>query len=198
MRPGNATRPVSRWGAVIAVLSLSAMRASADPQAALVAEDFPLDIATPPGPGFDPVPPVACLAQAKAIAAWIVARTDYPADIALPAFALMPRATLNYIFYAQRVGGYQGQDCIIALYVPHLMLLAEDFEIASCSDSLVHELVHHFQFVTGKPFRCTAEAEREAFLLQAAWTAETGVGVAPSSLFMRGLTCDNPHEWGLK
>jgi hypothetical protein len=160
------------------------------------AGDFPLDIATPPAPNFDPVPPAAFLDRISEIADWIVARSDYPPGIAPPVIVLMPRATLNYVFYSQMVGGYQGQDCINSLYLPHVLLLADDLADTDCSDTLVHEMVHHFQFVTGRAFRCTAEAEREAYELQAEWTRETGVGVLPSSLFLRRLTCDNPHEWG--
>jgi hypothetical protein len=198
MRRGRATLPLRRWVALIAGLWLTAWTASADPHGLDAAEDFPLDIATPPSAGFDPVPPDAFLKQAREIADWIVARTAYPPDIPLPAFVLLPRASLNYIFYSQLVGGYQGQDCINALYLPHLMLLAEDFDVTSCSDTLVHEMVHHFQFITEKPFRCTAEAEYEAYHLQSLWTEETGIGIPPSQLFMRRLTCDNPHEWGLR
>ena len=161
----------------------------------VIPEDFPLDIATPPARGFNPVPPDDFLQEAQTIADWIVANSRYSEKVSLPAFVLLPRATINYIFYSQMVGGYQGQDCINALYVPHIMLLAEDFELAECSDTLVHELVHHFQFVTGTAFRCTAEAEREAYELQAQRSRETGVGVPPSPLFLRRLTCDNPHDW---
>ncbi len=162
------------------------------------AEDFPLDIETPPGPKFDPVPPDAFVEKLVEIARWIAARTDYPQGIAPPAIVLVPRATLNYVFYSQMVGGYQGQTCINAVYLPHVLMLAEDLKDTDCSDTLVHEMVHHFQFVTGRAFRCTAEAEREAYELQADWSHETGVGQPPSRLFMRRLTCDNPHEWGLR
>lgn len=177
------------------------MPAAGDPFAnglELRADDFPLDIATPPARGFDPLPPESFLDSVAGIVDWIAARSDYPPDLPLPAFVLLPRATLNYVFFSQMVGGYQGQDCINALYLPHVILLAEDFELSICSDTLVHEMVHHFQFVTGRVFRCTAEAELEAYLLQAEWSRETGVGILPSPLFMRRLTCDNPHEWGLK
>ena len=161
------------------------------------AEDFPLDIATLPGPNFDPVPPAKFLRRIAEITDWIVARSDYPPGLAPPAIVLMPRATLNYVFYSQMVGGYQGQDYINSLYLPHVLLLADDLADTECSDTLVHEMVHHFQFVTGRSFRCTAEAEREAYEMQAEWTRETGVGVLPSPLLLRRLTCDNPHEWGL-
>ncbi len=176
------------------VLLFSAQAAPNDAGGALPG-DFALDIATPPPAGFDPQPPASFLAAAGEIADWIVAHSDYDRTVPLPAFVRLPRATLNCIFYSQMVGGYQGQDCINALYVPHILLLADDFDETACSDTLVHEMVHHFQFITGKPFRCTAEAEREAYALQALWSAETGVGLPPSPLFLRRLTCDNPHDW---
>lgn len=160
-----------------------------------VAEDFPLDIATPPDPGFNPIPPERFLREVEVIADWVVVNSRYSAKVPLPAFVKLPRSTLNYIFYSQMVGGFQGQDCINALYVPHIMLLAEDFKVTECSDTLVHELVHHFQFITGASFRCTAEAEREAYELQSQWSRESGVGLPPSPLFLRRLTCDNPHDW---
>lgn len=179
-----------RIGAVV-VIALLAGTASAQE---VTPEDFPLDIATPPGRGFDPVPPDEFLREAQTLADCISANSRYCVTVPLPAFVLLPRATLNYIFFSQMVGGYQGQDCINALYVPHIMFLAEDFELAECSDTLVHELVHHFQFITGAAFRCTAEAKREAYELQAQWSRETGVGLPPSPIFLRRLTCDNPHD----
>lgn len=194
----RALLPGARTLAMAAVLLGLTPALRADVYSLDQPDGFPLDIVSPAGPNFDPEPPEAFLETVTEIVAWIAARSDYATDIALPAFIVLPRATLNYLFYSQMVGGFKGQDCINALYLPHVILLAEDFEITTCSDILVHELVHHFQFVTGKSFRCTAEAELEAYLLQAIWSAETGVGVPPSPLFLRRLTCDNPHEWGLR
>jgi hypothetical protein len=74
-----------------------------------------------------------------------------------------------------------------------MIFLAEDFDVGACTDTLVHELVHHFQFVSEKPFRCSAEAEREAYEIQARWIEQTGVGSLPHPLFLRRLTCDSPH-----
>jgi hypothetical protein len=144
---------------------------------------------------FDPIPSDQFLDYAHSIAVWIILNSDYDAEVPLPAFVKLPRATLNYIFYSQLVGGYQKQDCIEALYVPHIMLLSEDFDMELCTATLVHELVHHFQYMTDKKFRCTAEAEREAYDLQAKWVEESGVGEMPSPLFMRRLTCKNPHDY---
>ncbi len=145
--------------------------------------------------GFDPMPSDAFLRRAQDAAEWIVRNSDYDADLPLPAFVTLPRPTLNYIFYHQLVGGYQGQTCIEALYFPHVMFIAEDIEADICATTLVHELVHHFQYLTHKDFLCTAEAEREAYELQAKWVEETGVGEMPSNLFMMRLRCDNPHDY---
>jgi hypothetical protein len=145
--------------------------------------------------GFDPIPSDAFLQRAQDATDWIVRNSDYDADVPLPAFVTLPRPTLNYIFYNQFVGGYQGQTCIEALYFPHVMFIADDIQADICASTLVHELVHHFQYLTHKEFLCTTEAEREAYELQAKWVAETGVGEMPSSLFMLRLRCDNPHDY---
>jgi hypothetical protein len=144
---------------------------------------------------FDPIPSDQFLEYAHSIAAWIILNSNYDAEVPLPAFVKLPRATLNYIFYSQLVGGYQEQDCIEALYVPHIMLLSEDFDMELCTATLVHELVHHFQYITEKTFSCTAEAEREAYDIQAKWVEESGVGEMPSRLFMLRLHCKNPHDY---
>ena len=144
---------------------------------------------------FDPIPSDQFLDYAHSVAAWIILNSDYDAEIPLPAFVKLPRATLNYIFYSQLVGGYQKQDCIEALYVPHIMLLSEDFDMELCTATLVHELVHHFQYITEKEFRCPAEAEREAYDLQAKWVEQSGVGEMPSRLLMLRLNCRNPHDY---
>ena len=144
---------------------------------------------------FDPVPSDQFLDYVHSVAAWIILNSDYDAEVPLPAFVKLPRATLNYIFYSQFAGGYQEQDCIEALYVPHIMLLSEDFETELCTATVLHELVHHFQYITDKEFRCTAEAELEAYELQAKWVEETGVGEMPSRLLMLRLSCKNPHDY---
>ena len=55
---------------------------------------------------------------------------------------------------------------------------------------LLHELVHHLQDESGKPFACLAMREREAYALQTAFVRETGIGDAPNEMFMLMLRCD--------
>lgn len=146
--------------------------------------------------GFRPEPPRELLERAAEIAAWIITNSDYERLERMPSFVILPRATINYIIFNQIDDGYTGQDCIRALYLPHVVLLADDFDLSTCSDTLVHELVHHFQFEGGRQFRCDAEAELEAYEMQMLWVRQTGDGDMPSPLFLRRLTCENPHDHG--
>lgn len=170
-------RGLAAGAALIAILAATLATRPA-PGEGTITEAAPIDIATPPAPRFDPMPPEEFPQLVTEIADWIVAHSDYAARLPLPAFLQLPRLTLNDIFHSQMVGGWKGQDCINALHVPHL-LLAEDLDTSACSDTLVHEMVHHFQFVTGWPFRCTPEAERDAYTLQALWSAQTGACTPP-------------------
>lgn len=47
---------------------------------------------------------------------------------------------------------------------------------------LVHELVHHLQFVHGLPARCPAEYERDAYRIHNLWVRATGLGVEKDAL----------------
>lgn len=144
---------------------------------------------------FDPQPSPEFLARAMETADWVVRNSDYDGYQHLPALVKLPRATLNYMVYSQTTEGYNKQEDINALYVPHAILISDEFEWDSGSHTLVHEMVHHFQFETGKQFRCTQEAEHEAYELQAKWVEETGLGELPSLLFILRLKCDNPHDY---
>lgn len=145
--------------------------------------------------GFDPIPPPEFLAEVDRIVEWIFENSPYDRMDTMPAFVKVPRTTINYIVYSQLPEGYQQQDCINALYTPPIILLAEDFETVGCNFTLVHELVHHLQWESAAEFRCTLEAEREAYEIQALWVMETGIGEMPSPLFLRRLTCNNPHDF---
>lgn len=154
----------------------------------------PAESATVPSIGFDPEPPAEFLARVEEIADWIVMNSDYEGYERLPAFVKLPRATLNYVVFSQLPETYHGQDCINALYLPHVILLADDFVLEESEYTLVHELIHHFQFESGISFRRPADAEVEAYELQSKWVLETGVGEIPCTLFMRRLSRENPHE----
>lgn len=154
----------------------------------------PAESETVPSMDFDPEPPAEFLARVEEIADWILMNSDYDGYERLPAFVKLPRATLNYVVFSQLPETYHGQDCINALYLPHVILLADDFVLEESEYTLVHELIHHFQFESGISFRRPADAEVEAYELQSNWVLETGVGEIPCKLFMQRLRRENPHD----
>jgi hypothetical protein len=144
--------------------------------------------------GFDPEPPAEFLSRVEEIADWIVVNSDYGGYERLPAFVKLPRATLNYVVFSRLPEAYHDQDCINAIYLPHVVLLADDFLLEDSEYTLVHELVHHFQFESGISFRRPADAELEAYELQIKWVLETGEGEIPCTLFMQRLRRVSPHD----
>lgn len=144
--------------------------------------------------GFDPEPPVEFLAKIEEIADWIILNSEYESYENLPAFVKLPRSTLNYIVFSRLPEKYHGQDCINAVYLPHVILLPDDFDLEESAYTLVHELTHHFQFESGISFRRPADAEIEAYEIQIKWVEETGRGEIPCTLFMQRLRRENPHQ----
>lgn len=138
-----------------------------------------------------PRPPDAYFERIDELVDWIGAQTDYPAELErYPAIVLLPRDTLNYLFYEGAAGrAYNGQDRIKALYLEGMMFLTDDFRLGDHDYILLHELVHHLQFEQKREFGCKAEQEREAYELQIRFVEETGRGEVPSPLFMAVLRC---------
>lgn len=143
---------------------------------------------------FDPEPPAEFLERTEEIADWIILNSEYESYDKLPAFVKLPRPTLNYIVFSQLPEDYDDQECINALYLPHVILLSKDFDMDENEYTLVHELTHHFQFESGVSFRRPSDAELEAYELQIKWVEETGRGDLPCTLFMQRLRSENPHE----
>jgi hypothetical protein len=122
---------------------------------------------------------------------WIAERTDYSLPVVMPRVRFLSREEINRIHYAGTEVGYRGQTNVIAFYDDRhqLITLPTTFDLTRDADTLVHELVHHFQNVHGRRFRCPAEREREAYLLQARFVVETGIGTMPSRGFIESLQC---------
>jgi hypothetical protein len=122
---------------------------------------------------------------------WIAEPTDYSAQVPLPRVRFLPRDEINRRHYARTESGYRGQRDIVAFYddARRRITLPSTFDIRRDQGTLVHELVHHLQNVHGRQFRCPAEREREAYLIQARFVAETGIGTMPSSGFVTSLRC---------
>jgi hypothetical protein len=122
---------------------------------------------------------------------WIAERTHYSAQVPLPRVRFLPREEINRRHYSLTESGYRGQRDIVAFYedVRKRITLPSTFDIRRDQDTLVHELVHHLQNVHGMQFRCPAEREREAYLIQARFVAETGIGTMPTPGFIASLRC---------
>ena len=125
--------------------------------------------------------------RAEELTHWIVERTEYQ-YVPPPAILFVPHLKLNYVFFSASKGGYKGQDSVQGMYVPRLMLLRDDFILGKDDDFLLHELVHHLQYMHDKlvygPKACYAKLELEAYDLQARFVTETGVGRVPSAFYL--------------
>lgn len=68
-------------------------------------------------------------------------------------------------------------ETIVGLYVPGAVVLSPDVWNPYSKPAvsyLIHEIVHHIQFMSGRRFACEDEREIEAYRLQNAWLAELG------------------------
>jgi len=65
----------------------------------------------------------------------------------------------------------------VGAYLPGRILISNnvwDADSLVAQSYVVHELVHHAQFVSGRPYTCHAAKEREAYMLQSQWLIEHG------------------------
>jgi hypothetical protein len=77
-----------------------------------------------------------------------------------------------------RVQLAEAGETLKALYIPGVIVLDSDsFTTADPVELsyLVHELVHHAQFLSGAQVACAAEREAQAYRLQDQWLVEQGL-----------------------
>lgn len=142
---------------------------------------------------FMPIPPRSFTDRVESIANWVIDNSSYAGYRRLPSFAVVPRKTLNYIFYDRTGRGYEGQGNILALYLPNLILLSDAFDLDRHQETMVRELVRHLQYESGGSFDCPKQADREAYETQIKWVEEAGKGSRPGPIFMQKLTCNTPR-----
>jgi hypothetical protein len=122
-------------------------------------------------------PDAAFLKSAEKLAAWIDDRSDFGAMPFHPAYIFVPKDDLKYITY-QSAGidpdSVGGTFEILASYYHGVMWLSEDFDIVTDAPILLHELVHHLQFIEGRVYSCSQEQELEAYDLHNRYARETG------------------------
>ena len=134
--------------------------------------------------------PDALVRRVEELVRWISAHSDYPATLKqLPDFVFLAPETIRHRFSDTSMG-YSDQTSVQAAQTGGRIYLPSTFVLGRDDYMLVHELVHHLQDESGKPFACLAMREREAYALQTAFVRETGIGDVPNDMFMLMLRCD--------
>jgi len=137
--------------------------------AILFALCFPV-FAGPPG-----APPDEFMEKAEELAQWIDDNSDFGPMTRHPAYVFLPFDKLQYTFFVGNGMKYpsEGGYLIAAAYLDGIMFLPDTFDLQSNEnmEKLLHELVHHLQFIEGRRYPCNAAAEREAYDLADLWRA---------------------------
>ncbi len=132
--------------------------------------------------------------QAAELITWIVAQTHWTIH-ETPPIRLIPYAEL-----AKKSGEKPTDFHVEALYSDQdrIIYLTDGWRADDLRDrsTLLHELVHHLQYLNHVKVTCEFEYEFQAFKLQAVWLSEQGVedpldlmGINPFFLLMLGQ-CD--------
>jgi hypothetical protein len=112
--------------------------------------------------------------QAHGLVAWIVAQTHW-AFHAIPAIRLIPTQKIQKLYAAEDPMSFR----IEAFYSKNdrTIYLPDSWNPNALRDRsiLLHELVHHLQYLNNVKVTCEFEHDFQAFKLQAAWLSEQGV-----------------------
>ena len=136
--------------------------------AILFALCFPV-FAGPPG-----APPDEFIAKAEELAEWIDDNSDFGPMTRHPAYVFLPGDTLQYTYFTASGQPYPNDNYrIAAAYSRGVMFLPDTFDITNLhhAGTLLHELVHHLQFIEGRQYACGAAEERDAYDLEDIWRA---------------------------
>lgn len=114
--------------------------------------------------------------------------------------ASMPAVYASRARMVARIGDPQRQSAqqasiARALYVPGEVVIDDEFwddHDTRTISFLVHELVHHVQYVSGRPYPCANAKEWEAYMLQNQWLAEHGLPPAVDESWIAKMSgCGN-------
>ena len=143
-------------------------------------------------PAFAAPPSEAFAQRVDELVRWIAAHSGYPAELkAAPRFVFLSPAAIRHSFSGSSSMGYADQTSAVqAAQTRGTIYLPDSFALGRDDYILVHELVHHLQEESGKPFACLAAREREAYVIQTRFVQETGIGETPNDMFMLMLRCD--------
>jgi hypothetical protein len=132
--------------------------------------------------------------ETGSLTAWIVAQTGWPLGTA-PAIRYVARDEMQKVFGRGATSGLN----VEALHSnkEHVVYLLQTWRADNLRDRsiLLHEIVHHLQYLNHMKALCPAEEERQAYDLQIKWLREQGVHdplalIGINSLFLNLLQCD--------
>lgn len=107
------------------------------------------------------------------LAAWVSNRMNV--DMSLLPEAVASDSKLEHSLRLDDDAEHAGA---IGAYIPGRLVLSSavwDPASLEAQSYLLHELVHHAQFLSGRDYPCHAAKEREAYTLQSAWLVEHGL-----------------------
>lgn len=116
----------------------------------------------------------------------------------VPAFKLQFKSAkqLMEIYYGPLANSSNDSlFAVQAVYSGGTMILRDDFDIDSMSHVLLHELVHHVQFMSGRAFECRQAMEWEAYDIMDKYVEHSGVGEKTDPLFKMLMTCKTDMEF---
>src|SRR3989344_335704 len=109
--------------------------------------------------------------RAVELTEWIVRNSTFE-FVPPPPIVFVPPVTLARVF--------NGDKTVQAGHFPNMIMLRADFQLGINDEVLLHELVHHLQFVSGKLTYgmgiCLVPNELDAYALQNKFVGETGIG----------------------
>ena len=127
---------------------------------------------------------------AAPLLAWIVAKTHWDVG-AMPPVHFVSREQLTKMYSGGQPTGVVAYS--LHCEADHGIYLLDSWKACSLLDrsELLHELVHHLQYLNHVPATCPAEHEWRAYKLQAAWLQDQGVkdpldlmGVSPLTIYL--------------
>jgi len=141
-----------------------------------------------------PVPNAAFFAKAEVLADWIDDHSDFGPMPYQPAYIFVTQEEMQYVYFGAG-GGPEGME-LAAVNVPGVIFLPEGFSLASgrSQQTMVHELVHHMQTVTGAQYDCAGDSEAVAYAMQQMFFLDTGLGEPVDLMIMLEATLC-PPDW---
>jgi hypothetical protein len=145
-------------------------------------------------PTIDSKSSVEATKQAHVLIAWIATQTHWTI-LETPPIRLIPSEEIQKLFIAEDSTGFN----IGAFYSEkdHTVYLPDSWHPNNLRDRsiLLHELVHHLQYLNRVKAMCPGESEWQALHLQVDWLSEQGVEdpfglMGMSSLFLMLPRCD--------